>query len=374
MEILKKTKDKYLIFALFFALLNMGAVFFIFGFQRYGDSVGLLNTIHGFLGEGKIQAFPWILRPLGPFLAMPFEFLGTGAGLLVQNIVFYLLAVFLIFKIADLIYRNKQIALFASLAFATAIPVVQFGLSYLTDMGAWFFYIFSLFLTLLYLKNKNEGLVILNGFISGLGVLMKENGGLGILFFGLMILFSQEFSFKEKVARIIRFGIFFLIPVVLLQVLVFKYFHFTSLTWYLANKPSAMLNTEGWLLVSLRWLGQIFGTLGILWPFFFVGFWRQFRERNRERIKIYLALIPSSLSFLLWSVEAAGRSAFILAPLGVLLVGEGLAFLTGKFSGKKSLAVVTLIFIAAIAANYCLSWLNPRYQFVDIIAKFLNSQ
>ena len=89
-----------------FALLNMGAVFLIFGFQRYGDSIGLLDTISWLADRSGFEAYPLILRPLGPFLAIPFEFIGRGAGLIVQNIAFYLLSAFLIFKIAEIIYDN----------------------------------------------------------------------------------------------------------------------------------------------------------------------------------------------------------------------------------------------------------------------------
>jgi len=347
----------------------MGAVFSIFGFQQYGDTEGYINTIHGFLGEEELEVFPWVLRPLGPFLAMPFEFLGEGAGLIVQNVIFYLLCAFLIFKIVDLIYHNKKQALFASFFFVTATSVIESGLAYLTDMGAWFFYILSIFLTLLYLKNRNEKLIILNGFLSGIGILMKENGGLGILFFGLMILLSAGFSAREKIFKIIRFGIFFLIPIVILQILTFKYFQFTSLDWYLVGKP--ILDEEGLLLVSLRYFGQFFRVLGILWIFFFIGLWREWREKNWERTKIYLALIPSSFSFFLWSIAAGGRVVFIFAPLGILLGTYGLSFLDNKLGKKRGTLMIVSLILAVLFVNYYFCWLNPMIPFVDKIAEFL---
>ena len=364
-------KHKHLIFALSFALLNAGGVFLIFGFQRYGDTVGLLDTIRSFWGKGDFVVFPLILRPLGPFLAMPFEFLGEGAGLIIQNIIFYLLATVLIFKIVDLIYHNKQQALLASFFFVTAVSVIESGLAYLTDMGAWFFYILSIFLTLLYFKNKNEKLIILNGVLSGMGVLMKENGGLGVVFFGLMVLFSGEFNLKEKISKIMNFGIFFLIPIITVQVFTFKYFQFTSLDWYSANKPSNLLDQDGLVLFSLRWFGQFLKVLGILWIFFFIGLWRELREKNQERIKIYLALIPSSFSFLLWSVEAAGRSAFIFAPLGILLVTYGLSFLDKKLGKKRGALMMVLLILAVLFVNYYFCWFNHTITFVDKVAEFL---
>src|SRR3989338_2476533 len=89
--------NKFLIFALIFALLNMGAIFFVFGAQKYSDSLQNIDLIHWFLGEDGNIVPGRVLRPLGPMLAVPFEFLGDGAGLIVQNIIFYLLFAILIF-------------------------------------------------------------------------------------------------------------------------------------------------------------------------------------------------------------------------------------------------------------------------------------
>ena len=202
--------DKYLAFALLFALLNMGAIFSIFGVREYSDGTGYVEIINWLQGEaGGPAEFHRLLKPLGLLIALPFEFLGDGAGLIIQNIFFYLLGVFLIFKITELIYHNKKQALFASIFFATATPVIEVSLSYLLDPGGWSLYLLSIFLTLFYFKTRNEKLIILNGFLSGLGFLVKETGGFGILFFGLMVLFSAGSSIKEKLFKIVRFGTFF---------------------------------------------------------------------------------------------------------------------------------------------------------------------
>ncbi len=360
--------NRYLILALLFALLNMGAIFFIFGFQQYGDSLEYFQAIRWFGGDdASIQ--PWrFLKPLGPILAVPFGFLGEGAGLIIQNIVFYLLGTFLIFKIVDLIYHNKKQAFLASVFFVTATPVIESGLAYLTDAGAWFFYLLSLFLTLLYFKTKKGWLIILNGVLTGTGVLMKENGGLGLLFFGLMILLSKEIDIKQKDLKIITFGVFFSIPVALIQILAYQHFRYTSLDWYLVSTPSSP--GEGPLLTSLRYCGQLFRILGVLWPFILIGAWREWREKNWERIKIYLALLPSSFSFFLWSIEAAGRAVFIFAPLGILLAAQGVIAWDDKLGKKRGALMLTLLVLTILILNYSFCWFNARIPFTDIIAKF----
>lgn len=352
--------DKYLIFALIFSLLNAGAIFLIFGFQKYGDSIGYINLIHWFGGE-NLEVNPWIaLRPLGSLIALPFEFLGEGAGLILENIVFYLLGAVLMFKIADLIFNNKKQAVLATLFFVTSTVVIEVGLSYLTDSGAWFFYLLSLFLTLIFFKTKKEWLIVLNGFLSGLGVLMKENGGLGILFFALMVLFSRDFKGREKILKIIYFGIFFFIPVGFLYILFYQYFHYTFWDWYLENLGFA---GEGLFLNSLRYLGQFFRILGILWPLVLIGAWQEWQEKNWERIKIYFALLPSSFSFLLWTVSAGGRSVFIFAPLGILLASGGCK--------KMRPIILALIILAMLVLNYTFVYFNKAIPFTEIIYSWL---
>lgn len=361
--------NRFLTLALIFAVLNAVAIFAIFGFKRYGDTVDYVNLIHWFSGEGDGFEVARILRPLGPFLALPFEFLGDGAGLIAQNVLFYFLAALLVFKIVALVFTSKKQALFAVLFFITATPVIESGLAYLTDMGAWFFYLLSLFLTLSYLKNKDEKLVILNGFLSGIGVLMKENGGLGAVFFGLMILFSREFNIKEKIMKIMKFGAVFLVPVMALQFFAYQQFHYTSLDWYLKHSSGAP--EEGIMMTLFRYFGQLFRILGILWIFFLVGFWREFKERNWSRIKIFLALVPASLSFFFWEVAGGGRAAFIFAPLGILIASHGLIVFDNKLGKKKSVFALPLILLAIAILNYCFAWFNPTIPFADVIARFL---
>ena len=355
--------NKYLIFALIFAVLNMAAVIFIFGFRTYGDSVSYIDAIHWFQGKSVGVLDPWVvLKPLGILLALPFEFLGAGAGLIVQNIIFYLLSAFLMFKITDLLFDDKKQALLASIFFVTATQVLEVGLAYLTDMGAWFFYLASLFLAILYLKNKDAKLIMLAGFLSGVGVLMKENGGLGALFFGLAILLSKDSKFKEKIFKILRFAVFFLIPIILWQVFMYQRFHLTSLDWY-SFQIKGFSHGEGTDMVILKYFGQLFRTLGILWVFFFIGLWRELREKNWQRLKIYLALLPGSLSFFLWPISAGGRSVFVFAPLGMLLASYGCKKI-------KPLLMASIISVILIL-NYAFAWFNPVIFFVDAAVKFL---
>jgi hypothetical protein len=133
--------DGYLALTLLLAILNMAAIFVFFGFQVYDDTPSYIDAIHFFQGK-EVILHPWrLMAPLGPILALPFEFLGPGAGLIAQNIIFYILSVYLVFKIMDMITGQKKQAFWGSIFFMAALPMIFFGLSYLTDIGAWFFYL-----------------------------------------------------------------------------------------------------------------------------------------------------------------------------------------------------------------------------------------
>ncbi len=381
--------DKYLVFALFFALLNVGAIFFIFGFQQYSDSQDYFQTIHWLRGESPYVDAERALRPLGPILAAPFEFFGEGAGLIVQNLLFYLASAFLIFRIVELLFRNKKQAVLAVMLWVTATPMLEYGLSYLTDTGAWFFYLLSIFLTLLYfyarkysfarnakptaypklaqehsLALPGESIFICVALISSMGVLMKENGSLGIVFFGMMLLLSREFSWTEKILKIIKVGLIFLAPLILFQLAAYKFFQYTSLDWYLDNSSGAP--GESILLVGLRYLGQLFRILGIIWPLVLWGLFLEWREKNWDRLKIYLALLPPSFSFLLWTVGGGGRTVFIFAPLGIILASYALK--------KRGPLFLSALFFTIAVLNYWFVSVNQQMPFTDLLYTLLFSK
>ena len=367
--LLKIRQNKWFVAAFVFAMANLAAIYSIFGFRKYGDTQGYIKAICWFRDAGcQIEPLRF-LRPLGPMLSTRFEFLGSGAGLLVQNIIFYFLLVFLLFKITDIVFHNKKYAVLASLFFITSTPFIDTGLAYLTDTGSWFFYCLSVYLTLLYFQSHQERLVAMNGFLSAVGVLIKENGGLGAPFFGLMILFDKNISFKNKIIKIAVFSAPFLAIVIGWQFLSYKLVHYTFFDVFFGPaKPAAV--GESVLVVALRHLGQLFRTMGLLWPFIFLGVVYVWRKKDWAKAKIFLALLPASLSFLAWSPDAGARTTFLAAPLGILLSINGLSFLEEKMSKKSFAAMLVFLVIVIILADYLFCWFNPRVSFVDIIVRF----
>jgi len=302
-------------------------------------------------------------------LSLPFEFLGKGAGLLIQGIVYYLLSVFLIFKITELVYKNQKQALFASILYAFAVPALQRALClHVTDIGPWFFNIFSIYLTLVYFKKRNEKLIFLNGLICGLGTLMQENGGLAIIFFVAMVLLSKKFGFKEKVLKIIKFGSIFLIPIVFWEVLISALTPYSHLDLFSHVIGTELIKKEGAtktfrVLLYLLSSFVAFGLLG--WLLIFWGALKEWKDKNKERIKILLALIPFSFIFLAWPCPSP-RHVFIIGTLGALLGSYGLINLKRIFKNKTiGLVLVIIIISCYIVFNYCAYYFNDSLPFID---------
>ena len=355
-----------------FALANMISVFFIFGFQVHGDTPEYLKVISFFKGEAKAEILLplFALRPLGPILATPFQFLGEGAGLLLQNILFYLGCAWLVFKIAEILFKSSKKAFLASLFFVTAVPVLDAGLAYMTDSSGWFFYLFSIFLTLKFFQSKNSWLIVANGFLCGAAMFFKESAGLGIFFFALMMLLARGFSWSAKIKKIALFAVFFLFAFVVGQALLFHYFSCTSFDIWLAFLGSAV--GEGFLINSLRYLGQLFLILGLLWPFILLGFWQEAKQRNKSRLKVFFALLPSSFIFLAWPTTAGARTVFLFAPLGILLAVQGFSFFIKRLNRAIRPAIVSFLLVVIILFNYYLHWVNPYVDFTQYLIKLFN--
>lgn len=367
MNALAKLKNKkYLILALVFAAFNLGIFFLMFGFHKSEESYFYIDAINWFLNKkGATIALPIIMRPLAPLLALPLDFLGEGTGLILQSIVFYFLCVYLIFRIVELVFQNQKLALAAVMFFVLTPPILEFGLSYLIEMGIWFFYFVCLYLTLLYLKSKNTKLIVLNGILCGTGILMKETVMATVLMFGMMILLLDNSAFRKKISNILYFSIFFFAPALLLQIVMFIFFDYTALDWYLYNKATYI---EGRAISSLaiEHLADLFRVLGMIgWPLALIGIFGEWIKRNYQKLKMYLALLPFSFSFLILPTSA-GRLTFIFAPLGILLVTSGFDFLKDKMGEKKGIILATLLILVSGVSNYYFHSINDYFLLLDL--------
>lgn len=127
-----------------------------------------------------------------------------------------------------------------------------------------------------------------------------------------------------------------------------------------------MAKEGGGFKLILAHLSGLYRSLGpIGWPLALIGLWREWREKSFERAKIYLALLPSSFSFLAWPSTDA-RLVFVFAPLGILFLIRGLIYLKEVLAGKRGKLVVIVIILGAIILNYYFHLVGDYFPFIEI--------
>lgn len=378
---MKEIKNKYLVFALLIAAVNLVGIYLIFGEGTSAEVQDLMNVMNWLEGHNE-PGWYQIYRPLAPMLAMPFTlFADEKTSLLLLTMVFYFLNTYFIFKIVDLIYSNKKQALIASFLYVFSISALRHSLSaHTTEFGSWFFVIFSVYLTLLYLKHNKENILVFTALITGIGMLMKESGGMGVLFFGMAILLSKDFKFKEKILRLVKFGLLFLIPIVFWHLFVYYILiassHLGFLSIGFTNYPKNSVFERVFYYASQHGLGLL-TTIGLLgWLLVIFGAIKEWQEKNRGRIRILVALLPFSFVSLLWPTGDE-RHAYIVGTFTALLGSYGVIMLGRTIKNKKLAVGLTILVISLyIVLNYSAYYFNdtlPFFDFNDIYHLFTGS-
>jgi 4-amino-4-deoxy-L-arabinose transferase-like glycosyltransferase len=349
-----KENRKNLILTLLFCLIQVYFIYFFFGLTRTGDTGTLLGAVN-FFKYGEPLVVHRILRPLGPLIVLIFNSIfNLESSLFLENIIFYLLSAVIIYFFTNLFF-NKKTSLYSALLFASSYAVLKNGLALQTDMGTYFFYLLSLYLILyLFHKEYKPSDIILVGFLSGLGVLMKESAGMGIVFFVLYCFFDNRINLKRKMRYILLFSSFYLVPLIINQIYVYLTTGYTYLDWYLYNSATYSSKPHH----TLYWLVRtFFSAFTLIIPFFFIGLYKEFIKKRIKRLKLYLfILISSSIPILVWP-HFDPRLTFILFPLIIPLSSFGVVIFSKwiserlKLKSTSSLYVEILILVLFVICN-----------------------
>jgi hypothetical protein len=226
---------------------------------------------------------------------------------------------------------------------------------------------------------RQERLVAINGLLCGIGVLIKVNGGLGVLFFPMMIMLFSRSGLKEKIMKIVKFGLAFLLPVVAFNVFFSIVFHFNLIDgfsynteefsiWNWGQQAGSVYSGMGRLTTfAYAYAGEFLKSFGIIGLFLsLIGFLRECFRGDRQRLKIYLALSPFSLSFLIYP-PTDSRFAFIAAPLLIIWATYGLAFLAKIFSRFSTVILPILIAVYVVSNYYFCTVGSYRLIFLQLI-------
>jgi len=361
-EFIKGKKSYLFIFLL--ALLNLMAIYLVFGWQSDRDTVSYVKAINYIMGDGEIgNALFRLIKPVGLWLAAIFQPL-TGAenALIVENILFYFGSAFVIFKLAKQVFGDNKKSHLAVVFFLTAYPVLRWGLAALTDMGGWFFYLLSLYIAVLFFTKRRVGYIYLSGLVSGLGLLLKETGGVAALFFVSMLLL-ENLNWKERFAITLRYSMAFLAVVLPISFFIFFKFGYSFYHWFVFNQEIQF--HYSFLQSALYAVENVFSIMFLAWFFVIRGVYLEFKERENPRRNFYLALILPSLSFLIWPFRLV-RMMFIAGPLLCLLAAQG-----ATFKSRKAQVISYVAISLVLVFNFSFPKLVDLSLLQDILDKIL---
>lgn len=317
---------KYLLITLVLALLN-AAVILVFFFPRYEhtDTPLYISAIENIAGDKSVQIDPFrILKPLpiliGAFLT---NFTEPENTLAIQNVFFYFLTVILVYYFVWRLYVREKQAFYGSVLFMTAFPFLAFGLASLTDLPGWFFFLFTAFLSLNFLKRPNLKTAILPGLVAGFGMLFKESVAAAPIFFASLVFIAAQLPFKEKIKYILTFGLAFLIFPAINSVILYNTFSYSYLDAFLYAGAGNEGLKSFYMYTPPRIIIEMVRVFSLGWVFILLGVKKEVASLQKDRWKILLSFVPAFLSVFLWS-SPHNRMFFIGFPLLVLLGSFGI--------------------------------------------------
>ena len=366
-------KYKFEIFLIFLLIINFYLIYLVFGFEPGGDGWGYIKQTEILAGDpflyqkGSLQ--DWgraFLRPLGPIIGALFLPLTNNAfgAVLLQNLIFYLLTPFLFFYAAHCFFKQKRLAFYSTVFYICAYPYLKFTLNYMFDIGAWFFIVLSILFTLKYLsvyktdKKTANNILLFNPVVCFLGFLMKESGGLGIGFFILVILLATDFTLKEKIKKILIPIFLFSILLIFYEVAFYSSYHYYSFDFF-STISDTFPRTYNFSNIAKK----LIAVFSLGWFYVVLGTHRIFKEKDRRKMMILLALIPISFSFLFWSYQAE-RLMYVAGPLLAFLAVIGINI---KRQGIKYRLTESLLIILFIAFNYLIDYLISNFDILSFL-------
>lgn len=353
---------KYLLFSLLFAAINLAVLLGLFVSRfDHTDTVQYIATVNYVLGhDGGELHLNRLLYPAPILISAALNPIFSPANAFIfQNIIFYFFSVILVFILISRFYQDARQAFFGSILFATAYPVLAYGIAILTDFAGWFFYLASVVLALNFYRNPDKKTAFIIGLTAGTGMLFKESVAAGAMLFAVLVLLVMQNTFKEKLKYAFLFGLAFILPVLINSAVFYKLYSYS----YLERYVDVVHDKTGGLYAysPLRMLIEIGRVFALGWLFFLLGAVKEIFFKNKERLRFLAALILPSISFLFWAFPH-NRIIFIAFPLFVLLGSFGLAA-----NSKLSRFAQTGLLIIYVLSNYLalefLLWWGPALQY-----------
>lgn len=238
------------------------------------------------------------------------------------NAVLYFFFNFLFYKIVLSIHKDEKVALLATLFLAGNYAIIVFGLNFLMDMGGWFFYMVSIYLTLRYLETGARKNIIFSAFSVGVGLLFKEYAVLGVVPIAIVLIYENFYvgSFVLSLKNILKNSLYpallALFPISLVYLFVYMQFDYTYLDWLQTNNER--YDTFNKFSEYTKVYGSLLNILGVL---FILGSYHLFSQWKGidKKMKIYiLGLVLSVTPLFVWP-GITQRVLFMSVPAIVVI-------------------------------------------------------
>ena len=289
------------------------------------DSPGYVNVAYFFNGKEKSSHEIRMLRPLVPFFASLLNRIvdiATAFGIV--NIALWLMASYIMFRLSKDLLEDTNLAWYASILFATSLPLIRYGTAVLTDMAGYFFIVFVFWMTRKYSRNRNILKHLIIGMTIGVGILGRE-----VVFACLPFFVLSEISGQRTRNQYLKI-LLTVLTALLLPYLWSAAFGLDYLGWYMSG---GVEYAGGWtaILDFKKLVYSILLAFTVLLPFVVVGF---LEEEDRSKILFYFWTFLSVFAVLIvWPVKDY-RFAFLLSPCFIPLSAKGIDVATDKLNKK----------------------------------------
>lgn len=351
MSLKEKIAGKEIYILLFlFGLINLVVFWRLYGFHTNNDTGGFIDMIKFFRGiDISFFAEPRYLNPLYAVIGSKLLFfISAEQSLIATNIVFYFGLIFLTYGLIRRVFKNNFIGFVSAITVMTGYAMLRYALTQVQDVGGYFWFLLTLYAGWRWWEDKSKSWLYLGGVAVAFGALTKESGCMGALFVGILFLLDNV-SWKERIFNFIRFSILPFVTIVINGIRG-QDVAYDSARWFIDAWKT--YGAENYTL--FRWFGVHTSTYNVLWLFIALGLYFLIKNwRNLDRnIKIYLlAVIPSSMSYYLWSLFIA-RTVFISAWFFAPIAAYGIYNIYIKGRWLRHLAVGMIV--VAVVTPYIL--------------------
>ena len=359
-----KSREKVLLGAL--VLLGFVECITHFG-QVYPDSPGYMNLSKYLAGKEDLRSPARLLRPVVPALAALLEPLfGLGNAYGVVNLIMWISSSLIMFALCrDYLKYDFADAYTAAVLLTTSFPYLRWGGAVLTDMGAYFFILLSLYIWFHIdhekgncpIKRSEIALIL----VANLGVLTKEN----VVMVPLFLLLSALFLRRPLRKSIILAGLCLLLPIGWVILSGSDYLH-----WYLTGGVKYSME-RGFpigprlLIVAFTyafgWVGAILAIFGFL------------SEDSDPMIRWHMNVLAAGLLVVFAWPVADTRFMFILFPSIIPMSLAGLQWICRRLGKRPYLQTIPMwvwrvlsVALYVLANNYYTGILSfPWSPYVD---------